>query len=52
MDDSEDKSYDKIDCSQQLNGKELYKIIGQEKQNILTMGSSNSTRVSVKLNGT
>ena len=29
-----------------------YKIIEQENQNLLTMGSSNSTRVSVKHNGT
>ena len=52
MDDSEYESYDELDCSQQLNGMEWYKIIEQENQNLLTMGSSNSTRVSVKHNGT
>ena len=31
---------------------ELYKIVEQEHQNLLTMGSSNSTSVSVKHNGT
>ena len=52
LDESEDESYDELDCSQQLNGMESYKIIEQENQNLLTMGSSNSTRVSVKHNGT
>ena len=52
MDDFEDKSYDELDCSQHLNGMESYKIIEQENQNLLTMGLSNSTRVSVKHNRT
>ena len=34
MDDSEDESYDELDCSQQLNGMGSYKIIEQENQNI------------------
>ena len=53
MDDSEDESYDEMDCSQQLNSMESYKIIEQENQNLLPMGlMSSSTRVSVKHNGT
>ena len=49
-DDSEDKSYDKLDCSQQLFGMRSNKIIEKENQNLLTKGSNNSTSVSVKHN--
>ena len=52
MDDSEDESYDELDCSQQLNGMESYKIVEQENQDLLTMRSSKSTSVSVEHNGT
>ena len=50
-DDCEDKSYDELDCSQQLFGMRSNKIIEQENQNLLTMGSNNSPSVSVKHNG-
>ena len=51
-DDSEDESYDELDSSQQLNGMESNKIVDQENQILLTVGSSNSTSVSLKHTGT
>ena len=50
--DSEDESYDKLDGPQQLNDMELNKIVEQENHDLLTVGSSNSTSVCVKHNGT
>ena len=51
-DDSEDESYDELDGSQQLNDMESNKIVKQENHNLLTVGSSNSTKVCMKHNGT
>ena len=45
-DNSIDKSHGKLDSSQQLYNIELNKIIGQENQVLLSMGSNNSTSVS------
>ena len=47
MDKSEDKSYDELDYSQQLDCMELNIIFHQEDQILLTVGSSKSTSVSM-----
>ena len=44
-DNSEDESYDESDSSQQLNGMKPNKIVEQENQNLLTVGSSKSITV-------
>ena len=44
---SEDENHDELDSSPQLNGMKPNKIIDQENQILLTVGSSNFTRISV-----
>ena len=51
-DNSEDESYDELDCSQHLNGVEPNRIVNQENQILITMRSKKSTDVSVKHTGT
>ena len=48
---SEDKSYDELDSSQQLNGIESNKIVEQEDQTLLSVESRKSTSVSMKYTG-
>ena len=51
-DNSEDEDYNELYSSQQLNGMESNKIINQENQILLIVGSSNSTSIFVnKHNG-
>ena len=44
---SKDESYDELDSSQQLDCMELDKMLNQENQILLTMGSSKSMSISV-----
>ena len=51
-DNSEDKSYDELDNTHQLNRMESNEIVDQENRNLSTVGSCKSTSTSLKHAGT